>query len=91
MKLGKVLATTAVSGMLAALSGCGGAAAKGSGENMAPATPASPATDMPSVGEKNCCKGKNACKGKSGCKSQTNAACAGQNDCKGKGTSCPRG
>ena len=88
MKLGKVLATTAVSGMLAALSGCGGAAAKGPGESMAPATPA---TDVPSLGEKNCCKGRNACKGKSGCKTQTNAACAGQNDCKGKGTSCPRG
>ena len=88
MKLGKVLATTAVSGMLAALTGCGGGAAAGASE---PTTPSAPATDVPAIGEKNCCKGKNACKGKSGCKTQTNAACAGQNDCKGKGTSCPRG
>jgi hypothetical protein len=88
MKLGKVLATTAVSGMLAALSGCGAGAASGGGESI---TPATPATDVPSIGDKNCCKGKNACKGKSGCKTQTNAACAGQNDCKGKGTSCPKG
>jgi len=85
MKLGKVLATTAVSGMLAALSGCGG------GAEAAPPAKA-PSTDVPSIGgEKNCCKGRNACKGKSGCKGETNAACAGQNDCKGKGTSCPRG
>ncbi len=84
MKLGKVLATTAVSGMLAALSGCAG------GAQAAPPTKA-PSTDVPAIGEKNCCKGRNACKGKSGCKGETNAACAGQNDCKGKGTSCPRG
>ena len=83
MKLGKALATTAVSGMLAALTGCGGAS------ESAPAK--APATDVPAVGERNCCKGRNACKGKSGCKTETNAACAGQNDCKGKGTSCPRG
>jgi hypothetical protein len=88
MKLGKVLATTAVSGMLAALSGCGGGATPGASEAMPPTTPA---TNVPAIGEKNCCKGKNACKGKSGCKTQTNAACAGQNDCKGKGTSCPTG
>jgi hypothetical protein len=88
MKLGKVLATTAVSGMLAALSGCGAGAPAGGPKPLSPETPA---TDVPSLGEKNCCKGRNACKGKSGCKTQTNAACAGQNDCKGKGTSCPRG
>lgn len=81
MKVGKALATTAMTGMLAALTGCG-----------APAPPANaPATDVPVVGEKNCCKGRNGCKGKSGCKTETNAACAGQNECKGKGTSCPRG
>ena len=83
MKLGKALATTAVSGMLAALTGCGGAPES--------ASPKAPATDVPTIGERNCCKGKNACKGKSGCKTETNAACAGQNDCKGKGTSCPKG
>ena len=83
MKLGKALATTAMTGMLAALTGCG------AGE---PAPAKTPATDMPAAaGDHNCCKGKNACKNKSGCKTETNAACAGQNDCKGKGTSCPRG
>ena len=81
MKLGKVLATSAVTGMLAALAGCGG------GDNNLP--PKAPSTDVPTVGEKNCCKGRNACKGQSGCKTGVNAACAGQNDCKGKGTSCP--
>lgn len=81
MKLGKALATTAMTGMMAALAGCGG------GNNLPPKPPA---TDVPEVGEKNCCNGRNACKGKSGCKTETNAACAGQNDCKGKGTSCPR-
>lgn len=84
MKLGKVLVASAVSGILAALSGCAGGAAA------APPTRA-PATDVPTIGEKNCCKGRNACKGRSGCKGETNASCAGQNDCKGKGTSCPRG
>jgi hypothetical protein len=84
MKLGKVLATTAVSGRLAALTGCGGAAEAG-----APGAKA-PATDVPALGERDCCKGRNACKNKSGCKTETNAACAGQNDCKGKGTSCPK-
>jgi hypothetical protein len=84
MKLGKLLLTSAVSGILAALTGCAASA---------DATPPakSPSTDVPSIGEKNCCKGRNACKGRSGCKGETNASCAGQNDCKGKGTSCPRG
>lgn len=82
MKLGKALATTAATAMLAALSGCGGGEAT---------PPKAPSTDVPAVGERNCCKGKNACKNKSGCKTETNAACAGQNDCKGKGTSCPKG
>jgi hypothetical protein len=81
MKLGNVLATTAMTGMIAALAGCGGE------------TPAAkaPSTDVPVVSEKNCCKGKNACKNKSGCKTETNASCAGQNECKGRGTSCPKG
>ena len=81
MTLGKALATTAMTGMLAALTGCG------AGEP----SPKAPATDVPAVGQQNCCMGKNACKNKSGCKTETNASCAGQNDCKGKGTSCPRG
>ena len=83
MKLGKSLATTAMTGMLAALTGCG------AGGNAPPAK--APATDIPMAVDRDCCKGKNACKSKSGCKTETNAACAGQNDCKGKGTSCPKG
>ncbi len=82
MKLGKALATTAMTGMLAALAG-------GCGE--AQQNPKAPSTDVSAPGEKNCCKAKNACKGHSGCKTETNASCAGQNDCKGKGTSCPKG
>ena len=82
MKLGKALATSAVTGMLAALTGCG------AGDNL-PAK--APSTDVPAVSERNCCKGRNGCKNKSGCKTETNAACAGQNECKGKGTSCPKG
>ncbi len=79
MKLGKALAMTAVTGMIAALTGCAGNAA----EAKDPSTNAAPPT------AKDCCKGKNECKGKSGCKTETNASCAGQNECKGKGTSCP--
>jgi hypothetical protein len=77
------MAATAVTGMLAALAGCGGG-----GDNL---PMKAPSTDVPIATEKNCCKGRNACKAKSGCKTETNASCAGQNDCKGKGTSCPRG
>jgi hypothetical protein len=84
MKLGKALATTAMTGMLAALTGgCGGPDSQTS--------PKAPSTDVTVPGEKNCCKGKNGCKTQSGCKTETNASCAGQNECKGKGTSCPRG
>lgn len=86
MKVGKALATTAVTGMLAALSA--GSVACGGGDNL---PPKAPSTDVPAVSDKNCCKGRNACKGKSGCKTETNASCAGQNECKGKGTTCPRG
>ena len=86
MKLGNALATTVMTGMLAALSGglagCGGAEPQ--------AAPKTPSTDI-SVPDKNCCKGRNSCKGHSGCKTETSASCAGQNDCKGKGTSCPKG
>lgn len=92
MKLGKALATTAMTGMLAALpSVLAGALAAGCGGPDAQAGPKAPSTDVAAPGERNCCKGKNACKGHSGCKTETNASCAGQNDCKGKGTSCPKG
>ena len=82
MKIGKTLAISAVTGILAALSGCGGESQK--------ASPMVPSTDIPAPTDKNCCKGKNDCKNKSGCKAGENASCAGKNDCKGKGTSCPK-
>ena len=87
MKLGKALATTAMTGMLAALS----SAQAGCGAGESQASPKAPATDVSVPGDKNCCKARNSCKGLSGCKTETNAACAGQNECKGKGTSCPKG
>jgi hypothetical protein len=70
MKLGKAFATTAVSGILAALNGgCGAGDAQGG--------PKAPATDVSVPGDKSCCKSKNACKSQSGCKTETNASCAG--------------
>jgi hypothetical protein len=84
MNLGKTLAMTAVTGMIAGLAACGGNAdAKPPTDPSSSAAPASPT-------DKNCCKGKNECKGKSGCKAGDNTSCAGQNSCKGKGTSCPK-
>ena len=83
MNLGKALAMTAVTGMIAGLAACGG---EQKAEPVAPTTDAVPAPTE----DKNCCKGKNECKGKSGCKTETNASCGGQNECKGKGTSCPK-
>ena len=83
MKIGKILAASAVSGMLVGvMTGCGG-----SSDN----TPAkSPAADTSQPAAKNCCTGKNTCKGTSGCKAGQNASCSGQNACKGQGTSCPK-
>lgn len=82
MKIGKILAASAVSGMLVGvMTGCGGADA-------APAK--APSADTAAPAAKDCCKGKNTCKGTSGCKAGDNASCAGQNACKGHGTSCPK-
>ena len=84
MNLGKTLAMTAVTGMLAgALAACGGHQAEAKDPSTTDAVPAAPT-------EKDCCTAKNECKGKSGCKAGDNASCAGQNECKGKGTSCPK-
>jgi hypothetical protein len=82
MKIGKALAMTAVTGMIAGLAACGGEQK---------ADPNTPSTNTATPTDKNCCKGKNECAKKSGCKTETNASCAGQNDCKHKGTSCPKG
>ena len=84
MNIGKALAITAVTGILA---GCGASAPQMPDANM-PKTPS--AGDVTAPAAKDCCKGKNACKGQSGCKTETNATCAGHNDCKGKGTLCPK-
>ena len=82
MKIGKILAASAVSGMLVGMmTGCGG------GETP-PAT--APSAGAAAPAPKDCCKGKNTCKGQSGCKAGANASCAGQNSCKGQGTSCPK-
>ena len=82
MNIGKALAVTAVTGMLAGLAiGC-------NDSNAAPAK--SPSADPAAPAAKDCCKGKNTCKGTSGCKAGDNASCAGKNECKGKGTSCPK-
>ncbi len=83
MNIGKHLAVTAVTGMLAGvLGGCG---------NDKPAeAPKAPSSDVAPAMAKDCCKGKNECKTKSGCKAGDNASCAGKNECKGHGTSCPK-
>jgi hypothetical protein len=82
MKIGKILAASAISGMLVGvMTGCGGNEA---------APPASPSGAAAAPAPKDCCKGKNTCKGTSGCKAGDNATCAGHNDCKGHGTSCPK-
>lgn len=80
MDLGRVLAMTAMSGILAA---CAGA--------RAPATDPSTNAVPASAGEKNCCQGKNECRGQSGCRTASNPSCAGLNSCKHQGTSCAKG
>jgi hypothetical protein len=78
--LGRVLAMTAMSGILAACAG-NRIDAKDPSTNAVPTAP----------GEKNCCQGKNECRSQSGCRTPTNASCAGQNSCKHQGTSCAKG
>ena len=78
----KVLALTAISGILAGASSCGDKKA----DAKDPSSTNEPAPEM-----KNCCRGKNQCKNQSGCQTETNPAGAGQNACAGKGTSCPKG
>ncbi|KYG04671.1 hypothetical protein BE21_45500 [Sorangium cellulosum] len=82
MDMGKSLAFTAVSGMVAGLAGCGSSPPPAPETGASPAEPA--AAEAPAAGAKECCAGKNECKGKGGCKSDTHG-CAGQNECKGQG------
>jgi hypothetical protein len=86
MDVGKSLALTAATGLVAGLWGCGGA----------PQPPKEPSLDVPdaekaagdaaaaATGDKDCCKGKNECKGKGNCKTDTHD-CGGKNECKGQG------
>jgi hypothetical protein len=82
IQMGKTLAITAVSGMVAGLAGCASSPPPDAETPAAPAEPA--AAEAPAAGAKNCCKGMNECKGKGGCKTDANG-CAGMNECKGKG------
>ena len=80
MDLGRALALTAMSGILAA---CAGSRVPASD----PSTNAVPALQ----GEKNCCQGKNECRSLSGCRTPSNPSCAGRNSCEHQGTSCAKG
>ena len=81
IQTGKVLAFTAVGGLVAGLAACGG------GEKKADdATKVEGANkDATAAGAKACCKGQNECKGKGNCKVEGAQTCKGQNECKGKG------
>ncbi|MDC0681654.1 hypothetical protein [Sorangium atrum] len=82
--MGKTLALTAVSGMVAGLAGCASSPppAPETGGAAPAAEPA--ATEAPAAAAKECCAGKNECKGKGGCKGAGHE-CSGKNECKGKG------
>ena len=57
MNIGKTLAITAATGMIAGVLG-------GCGDNKAAADPKTPTTESAPPVAKDCCKGKNECKGK---------------------------
>lgn len=85
--IGKSLALTAASGLVAGLAACGGHQEPAKDFSTAAGEPpaAEPAAHAEApVGDKECCKGKNDCKAKGNCKTDKND-CAGQNECKGKG------
>lgn len=81
IQTGKVLAFTAIGGMVAGLVACGGSqtepndASKVEGANK----------DAASTGAKACCKGQNECKGHGNCKVEGKNDCKGKNECKGQG------
>ena len=88
MNIGKTLAVSAVTGMLAGVVGCGGEKAPAAADPKVPTT-----TDVAPPENKDCCKGKNECKGKGGCAVEGKNECAGQNGCKGQGgcnAHCPQ-
>ncbi len=82
INLGKSLALTAASGLVAGLAACGGEPAKDPSSVSADPATASHADAAPVA--KECCKGKNDCKGKGNCKTEKND-CAGKNECKAQG------
>ena len=85
IQMGKTLAFSAVSGMVAALAGCGGEAPPAAAPAAPAAAPAAAGSAAaPAAVEKHACKTQNSCKGKGGCKTDKNA-CKGMNECKGKG------
>ena len=85
IQTGKVLAFTAVGGLVAGLAACGGGqteatdASKVEGANK----------DATAAADKCSCKGKNECKGKGGCAVEGSHGCGGKNECKGKGGCVP--
>ncbi len=83
MDLGKALALTAATGLVAGLAACDKNQA---GPKEPEATTGGPAASSDAApAAKECCKGKNDCKGKGNCKVEGKNDCAGQNECKGKG------
>jgi len=84
MDLGKALALTAATGLVAGLVACG---KNTEGPKEPEATTGGPAAGSAEAAPaaKECCKGKNECKGKGNCKSDAGNDCKGKNECKGKG------
>jgi hypothetical protein len=90
MDLGKSLALTAATGLVAGLYACAGSQEQ-------PKDPAATSGDAPPAGSAEakapnaeCCKGKNECEGKGNCAVPGSHSCAGQNKCKGKGGCTPK-
>ncbi|HTN90439.1 MAG TPA: hypothetical protein VL242_42485 [Sorangium sp.] len=83
MDMGKTLALTAVSGMVAGLAGCASSPPPDP-ETAAPAGEPAAAEAPAEASAKECCAGKNECKGKGGCKGNGHD-CSGKNECKGQG------
>jgi hypothetical protein len=78
-----MLATVAITGMMAGSALRAHAAANTNGPTQLNSSTAGLLADDPTMG-KHDCKGMNSCKGQGGCKSSDNG-CKGMNSCKGKG------
>ena len=84
IQLSKALAFTAVGGLLAGLSACGGDQ-KQPDNAAGPAASGDAAAGTAAPAAKDCCKGQNSCKGKGGCHVDGKQECKTKNDCKGQG------